>query len=105
MRIPRPICRILLEHAACLLADLARAKVGRIRLARMPIMAITTNNSINVNPSIQFFFGNRSTVSPRILEDAHTAPPRAGAAPIKGFIVLLLLQAQNTCQVGFLQMY
>ena len=43
------------EHLRRLALVLALARVGSNMLARMPMMAITTNSSIRVNPLVFFF--------------------------------------------------
>src|ERR1035441_2752008 len=43
-------CLRLLRQLACWAFDLARAKAGSRRAARIAMMAITTSNSINVKP-------------------------------------------------------
>jgi len=45
-----PIWRMLLMHAVCLLRALALLNAGSNIAARMAMMAITTSNSIKVNP-------------------------------------------------------
>src|ERR1043166_3160046 len=45
-------CFSLLRHTALVAFCLARASAGSSIAARMAIIAITTNNSINVNPPI-----------------------------------------------------
>src|SRR5260221_136647 len=43
-------CRSLLRHRARLAVPLALASAGNNMLARIPMMAMTTNSSISVNP-------------------------------------------------------
>src|SRR5258708_39141603 len=50
MMVARPNCRRLLRQEDCLALSLAFARAGRSRAARMAMMAMTTSNSINVNP-------------------------------------------------------
>src|SRR5271166_5259985 len=52
--VARPHCFRLFRHTVACAARLARLSAGSNRLARMPITAITTNNSINVNPRLLF---------------------------------------------------
>src|SRR5947199_9401071 len=44
-------CRWLLIHCARLAAALALPNAGKRRLAKIPMIAMTTNNSIKVNPA------------------------------------------------------
>ena len=45
-----PICFSLFMQKICCALALACASAGRSMAARMAMMAMTTNNSINVNP-------------------------------------------------------
>jgi hypothetical protein len=54
--VPIPICRRLFRQAVCLAFAFALAKAGNSMAARIAMIAITTNNSINVNPPRQQCF-------------------------------------------------
>src|SRR4051794_33691223 len=49
IRTARPICLVLLKHAAARARSLARDRAGSNIAARMAMMAITTSSSIRVN--------------------------------------------------------
>jgi len=49
-----PYCLWLETHPICLALRLALARAGKSNAARMAMIAITTSNSIRVNPRILF---------------------------------------------------
>jgi hypothetical protein len=51
MALAMPICRMLLMQLVCLLFDFAFERAGSSIAARIAMIAITTNNSIKVNPA------------------------------------------------------
>jgi hypothetical protein len=55
-------CRRLLLHLTFLAADLACVNADKIKLARIAMMAITTNNSTKVNPPGFFLINTLITV-------------------------------------------
>ena len=57
MILTRVICRRLLKHAACCALRFELASAGNNIAAKMAIMAMTTSNSIKVNPfaALKFF--------------------------------------------------
>ena len=51
-------CLLLFKHAAPVAVALALAKAGRSRAANMAMIAMTTSNSIKVNPRSDLILAN-----------------------------------------------
>src|SRR5579859_3233195 len=66
MWMPRAICFKLLTHEACFALAFARANAGNNNPARIAMMAMTTNSSINVNPPRRDF-GDTLNLAPTFL--------------------------------------
>jgi hypothetical protein len=62
MEMPIPICRKLLMHRASCPRSFPAASDGNSMLAKIPMIEITTSNSISVNPRARFKFGLRHLI-------------------------------------------
>lgn len=74
----RPICRKLFMQAVRCALALTALMAGNNNAARIPMMAMTTSNSIKVKADLPFIFNLRS-IDNRIRRADHSAMPRYGA--------------------------